>query len=352
MPSPRTFHPDWVSAPGDTIVDVLRERKLSLSELANALGQSLHEVNQLVTGRSTITIAVARKLSVVLGASIEFWMSRDFEYREQVKHQRHVWLNHLPVKDMIEFGWIKAERDPSEQATACLTFFDVPSISAWHSTYANIERAFAFRTSPSFESSPGALAAWLRKGEVEAARIRCASWNPAGFRDSLKDIRALTRDKDPLSFVLKLQQLNAAHGVKVVIVRAPSGCRASGATRFLSPDEALLLLSFRYLSDDQFWFSYFHEAAHILLHGMDRVFLEGIQTDNSIEEQQANEFAASVLIPNEFKKELLKLRPGVHDIVRFARRIGVSPGIVVGQLQHYGRIRPQHFNGLKRRYEW
>jgi Zn-dependent peptidase ImmA (M78 family) len=138
----------------------------------------------------------------------------------------------------------------------------------------------------------------------------------------------------------------------VVVVRAPGGCRASGATRFLTKDKALLLLSFRYLTDDHFWFTFFHEAGHLLLHGERGFFLEGVDMPSTIEEDEANEFAANTLVPSEFQPTLLSLRADAHKVIRFAMKIGVSPGIIVGQLQHLGKIRQNQLNSLKRRFEW
>jgi Zn-dependent peptidase ImmA (M78 family) len=112
------------------------------------------------------------------------------------------------------------------------------------------------------------------------------------------------------------------------------------------------LLSFRFLSDDHFWFTFFHEAGHILLHGERRLFLEDLEPPSSPAERQANEFAERILIPDDFEDALLRLPADVRQIIRFARRIGISPGIVVGQLQHHGRLPHRHFNDLKRRFQW
>ena len=113
-----------------------------------------------------------------------------------------------------------------------------------------------------------------------------------------------------------------------------------------------MLLSFRYLSDDHFWFTFFHEAGHLLLHGKNALFLEGDNIASTKEEQEANEFAAGILIPTEFQAALLSLPVDGRDVIKFARLVGVSPGIVVGQLQHLGRIKPNQLNSLKRRYSW
>jgi Zn-dependent peptidase ImmA (M78 family) len=120
----------------------------------------------------------------------------------------------------------------------------------------------------------------------------------------------------------------------------------------LNPAKALLLLSFRYLTDDQFWFTVFHELGHLLLHGTERIFLEGLALPEGEAEVQANSFAASELLTPRGLEALRTLPLTVEHIVRFARSLQISPGVVVGQLQYCGRVSPAHFNGLKRHYRW
>ncbi|HEV8072313.1 MAG TPA: ImmA/IrrE family metallo-endopeptidase [Planctomycetaceae bacterium] len=168
----------------------------------------------------------------------------------------------------------------------------------------------------------------------------------------MSEIRPLTRKRDPDAFLPVLQKSCAECGVAVAVVRAPQGCRASGATRFTGRAKALLQLSFRYLTDDHFWFTFFHEAAHLLLHSHAALFLEGVAPSSTKEEEEANEFAAGILIPKRYTNELLALRADHHQILRFAKKAGVSPGIVVGQLQHRKLIKQDHLNGLKRHFQW
>jgi len=351
----KAFSPDWASAPGDTITDILRERNLSEIEFARQLGQSLEDVKSLLQGRATITLDVARRLERVIGASVEFWMTRDFQYREdvtKVNTAQKNWLSELPISDMIRFRWLKPIPHPSEELAACLQFFNVSSIRAWQANYAELQQIVVFKTSPSYDSRPASVAAWLRQGEIEAETIECKPWNARNFQDSLTFIRSLTRIKDPKIFIPKLQQCCAESGVAVAIVRSPTGCRASGATYFLSEDKALLLLSFRYLTDDHFWFTFFHEAGHLLLHRNSRLILEGMGTSSQAEEQEANEFAARTLIPTEYQSALLGLSVNSREVIKFAVGLGISPGIVVGQLQHLKKIGPNQLNTLKRRFEW
>jgi plasmid maintenance system antidote protein VapI len=350
-----SFQPNWASAPGDTIADLLRSKNLSTHELTDALGVPHETSVALLQGRSPITLAFARRLEAFLGGSVVFWVNRDLQYREAIERLQNTerkWLTELPVGDLIRFGWITPAPHPSEELQACLRFFDVPNVSVWRSKYAGIHALAAFRTSSAFTSTPGAVAAWLRKGEIEAEAIECAEWNRSLFLDALPSLRGLTRLKDPSVFLPKIREICASCGVAFVIVRAPVGCRASGATRFLSPQKAVLQLSFRFLSDDQFWFSFFHEAGHLVLHGIDKEFVEVEGAPVTDNETEANKFAAKILVPDEFRPEFLSLSRSHESVIKFSRKIGITPGIVVGQLQHLGRIPRDHLNGLKRRYRW
>jgi plasmid maintenance system antidote protein VapI len=353
------FQPSWASAPGETIADILEERGLSLADFAEKIGQTSTYVADLIAGRAFISGEIARRLEAILGSSAEFWTRREHQYRNDAARLQHAerraqneWLREIPVGDMIKFGWLSPGVTTAEKAVACLRFFDVPDVVAWRRTYARMLDTVAFKTSATFDSELGSVAAWLRKGEIESESIECLPWSVDKFHETIVGIRSLTKRKDPKLFVAELQGRCARSGVAVVIARAPAGCRASGATRFVSTNKALLLLSFRYLSDDHFWFAFFHEAGHLILHDKEALFLDGPKTSSSKEEEAANQFAANTLIPQESRPALLSLGSDWREIVRFAGQVGVSPGIVVGQLQHLGRIRRNQFNSLKRRYKW
>ena len=359
------FQPDWTSAPANTIVDILRERNISYSRFSSLMRLSIEDTNDILQGRSTISLSIARKLTRTLGASIEFWMTRDFQYRhdsKQLRAEEVEWLRKLPLSDMINFGWLRTP-PPSKELKESLRFFEVANVPAWKRKYAAPLQMAAFRSSPTFEAHLESTAAWLRQGEIEAANIHCAPWNPELFQQQLCRIRPLTRQKNPNHFIPLLQRSCSPSGVAVVIVRAPRGCRASGAVRFITDKKAILQLSFRYLTDDQFWFTFFHESGHLVKHGEQLLrpsvlndhrpwILEGSDVPVSDEEQDANDFAAQTLLPTAFQDDLFEVPLHRRAIIKLAQRANVSPGIIVGQLQHHGRIGYDKFNGLKRRFTW
>jgi HTH-type transcriptional regulator / antitoxin HigA len=354
------FQPNWVSPPGVTITEILRLRAKSLDDLASELDMTTAEVELVLSGSTSIQRQLAQLLQEALGPSAGFWLQREKQYRESLALHNltrralelRELVSNLPVADMRKFGWISPTAIGSERAAACLDFFGVTDAGRWHERYRSALTVAAFRTTPTFEANPYAVTAWLRHSELLAERIKCKAWHREKFAARLQDVRRLTRIKNPEQFLPELTAICAANGVALTLVRAPKGCRASGATRFLTNEKAVIVLSARYRTDDQFWFTFFHEAAHLILHSSDALFLEDGSPVTDHEEMEANEFAQRTLVPEELRDELLSTQPTLRAISSFARRVGISPGIVVGQLQHLGRVAPNRLNHIKRRYIW
>ena len=118
-----TFDPDWASPPGDTIVDLLDTRGMSIADLVDQTGSSVEVIHNLVQGRGTVTIALARTLERVLGSSREFWVSRDYQYRQQMARLRGTaddWIRQIPISQMVRFGWLQPARQPFRRSSSLL----------------------------------------------------------------------------------------------------------------------------------------------------------------------------------------------------------------------------------------
>lgn len=355
MNNSNDFQPNWASTPGDTISDILKDRKLSLGNFAKKMNSTIDQVRALLHGYISITDEIANKLEKSLGASAEFWKKREHQYRESIKRLKKIeeekWMTELPLDDMIKFGWIKKSQNTIHD---CLDYFKVPDVWTWRRKYSDVTALTAFRKSNTIKSVPAAVSAWLRQGEIQGDMVECKKWDSLLFKKTLKTLRSLTKKKNPKDFIPVLMEKCAECGVAVSIVRTPKGCTASGATYFINSEKALILLSFRYLSDDHFWFTFFHEAGHLLLHGDRQLFIE--EEDEfgrfTIEEKEANEFASEMLIPKEFQQRLRTMKISKRELMNFAKDTDVSLGIVIGQLQHLQRVKFENLNTYKRRYTW
>jgi addiction module HigA family antidote len=353
-----TFAPDWVSPPGDTILDLLEERGWKQTEFAERIGFTTKHVNQIINGKSAITEDAAIRLERVLGSTARFWMNRESQYREALAREAELealendveWLTEIPVTHMVKCGWMAKCKSKPAQVAEALKFFGVASVPAWRNQYA--APLAAFRASDKFEKKPGYVAAWLRYGERCADEIRTAPFDKAKFRAALEELRALTIESDPDVFIPALVEKCAAAGVAVVFAPAPTGCPASGATKWVDSDKALLMLSLRHKTNDHLWFSFFHEAGHLLMHGKKMLFIEGNGLDGK-QEDEANQFAANLLIPKQFEERLMFVGHTATAIRAFAKEVGVAPGIIVGRMQNDGLLGwGTPLNKLKVSYQW
>lgn len=352
------YDPDYVSAPGETLAEAMESRQLTQVDLAQRIGISRKHVKDILTGTAPIVPDTALRLERALGIPARFWNERERNYREFLARNKEKdalndqveWLSNFKhYSRMVSLGWVSHETTTVGKMRAILNYFGVASPNAWDELWQTVE--VQYRRAPNQQSDQFALAAWLRKGELMAQDIECEPFDQSGFKEALREARKLTVFS-PEKFTRELERLCASCGVAVVFVpELPK--TASGATRWVSPVKAVIQLSLRYKTNDHLWFTFFHEAAHILLHPKKDIFIETTYKD-SPQEEEANNFAADFLIPRkEFMAFVDTHRTFKKSAIKdFAYSQGIAPGIVVGQLQHAGKIPHSHCNDLKVKLVW
>ncbi len=353
------YQPDYVSVPGETLLETLEAIGMSQVELAKRMGRPVKTINEIIQGKAAITAETALQLEQVLAIPASFWLKREQHYREalaRLAEEQHLeswlgWLKELPIQYMKRRGWISKSVSKTQQVLEALKFFGVASPDAWRTIWES--EIIAYRKSPAFKSDFGSITVWLRQGELEAQKIECNPYDAETFRKVLNNIRALT--VEPVDFFQEeLVRLCTTAGVAVVFVQELPRTGICGSTQWLTPRKALIQLSLRYKTDDQLWFTFFHEAGHILLHGKRLVFLEIAEKDRKDDEEEADMFASDMLIQSSQWKQFIlqnsyRTKAGIKE---FADTIGIALGIVVGRLQYEKLLPHSHCNELKRRLEW
>jgi addiction module HigA family antidote len=353
------FLPDYASAPGELIAEYLEDLGYSARQLARLCGRSPKLIAEIVTGKAPIEPETALQLERVLGLDASVWMGMEAQYRlrlameaeERELAECESWLRTFPLKDLQERGQITLQGTIADRVKALLRYFGAGSVEACRSRFKEL-LASDYRTSPAFSNNVEALVTWLRLGERGAANLPVGEFDRTAFVTALTTIRGLTRcpveDAVPC-----MQQLCANAGVAFVVELPFKGVRVSGVSRWLAPDRALIQQSFRHRSNDHFWFTFFHEAAHLLLHSKKEMFIDSEDRSGSAEpeqEREANDWATEFLVPS---RALERFIQGFNfkdaEVIAFADEHGIAPGIVVGQLQHRKVLR---FNQMKHLQEY
>lgn len=356
------YEPNYAIQPGEVLNDELNMRDMSQQELSKRTGLSAKHIVSIIKGKSPITPETAIKLERAIGMPANYWLNLESNYQEikaRLDEEEQLeadlnWLKRIPVNEMVKLDWIKRYKDKKEQLKEVLQFFGIASVEQWGDMWPRL--SVAYRQSNQSKALPEAVSAWLRKGELDAASIHCASYNKQNFRKALDKIRALT-DMPPDEFVPKMQALCSEAGVAVVFVPSLPKTGVSGATRWIHSNKAVIQLSLRYRSNDHLWFTFFHEAGHILLHGKKDLFIERTdKSSNGLDEEkesEANRFAQNELIPARALEKLIQSGARTKAEIRaFAEQVGIAPGIVVGQLQYRGDLDFKFCNDLKQFYKW
>jgi Zn-dependent peptidase ImmA (M78 family) len=152
----------------------------------------------------------------------------------------------------------------------------------------------------------------------------------------------------------RLRAILADHGVVVLVLPELPGARVSGASYWLDENMAVAQLSWRYRSDDQFWFSVFHEIGHIVMDRRGRLQVEDVfdgREERLHSEEAVDTFARDALVPRDAYDHFINAgRFDRRSVSAFASSLDISAGIVVGRLQHDDHIGPSDLNSLKRSY--
>ena len=357
---PPRVYSDLAIPPGETLAEELEVRGMTQRELAARLGRPPQVANEIINGKKAITPDTAIGLCQVLGIEASFWINLESRYQMTLARQRHraaqvteeQWLGEYPIREMIKRGWIEAGRDKASRLKALLNFFEVASIQP--RVY---QEAVGFRITEAAQRnvSTGALAAWLRQGEIAAQKIDMADYDEQRFRDALVEIRGMT-ELPPEKFLPAMTELCSDAGVAFCVVRELPKIGANGVARWLTGSKALIQMNIRNKWADIFWFSFFHEAGHLLNHrNRRRILIDVLNADPDMTEieSEADQFARDFLIDpddwQDFCDEDSFTPPTVSD---FAQSVGIAPFIVVGRLQKEKRVAYNRLTELKQRYEW
>ncbi|MGB4407575.1 MAG: helix-turn-helix domain-containing protein [Sphaerochaeta sp.] len=348
------FDPDYAVPPGRTLEEVIESLGMTQKELAIRTGLTEQSIIRILNGEQPITYDTATKLEMVTAVPARMWNNLEMQYREQLSKlkfkqqlQEHdTWLKDLPLYDLKKRRILPETENRSEMVQEALKFYGVSSVEAWKELWCNPK--VAARRSSCFESLPGPASAWIRLGELQAQQIECAPFNASKFTEALQTIRSMTTKK-PEEFIPSMRTLTSEAGVVLALVPKCKKVPWNGASKWLSPEKALLVLNLRGKGEDIFWFSFFHEAYHILQGKKKQLYIAD-DSSTDPEEKKADAFAANMLIPNTYNQRIASITTKA-EVIAIANELEVSPGIVAGRYRHLTK-RWSFFKDLTKSFSW
>ncbi|HEY4500112.1 MAG TPA: HigA family addiction module antitoxin [Candidatus Paceibacterota bacterium] len=349
--------------PGETVLEFLKSRGMTQLELAKRLGRPIKTINEITKGKASITPETAIQLEHVFGIPASFWNNLESQYQEirlrlESEKQYHGLVSKskiYPYREMVRYGWIEDASNSLRQVEHLLKYFGVTNFG---NIIEESKLKSAFRISEKYQYSLPAVVSWLRKGSIDGEQIATESFDKNQVLKLLPRLREMTLITNPNELMRKLEEEFKKCGIAFVVTRSLKSAPINGATRWISPNKALIQISIRWKWADIFWFSLFHELGHILLDKKKDFNVDLVNSKiDSASEKEKDQFARDQLISQESYQKLIDSIKAVNNfssyqlIENFALQSGIHPGIVVGRLQYDGVI-PNSMNKLRIRFSW
>jgi HTH-type transcriptional regulator/antitoxin HigA len=341
------YKPDVVFHPAITLSEKLSEMGMSIKEFALRTGKPEQTIIAVLKEERSLTPEMAVLFEKVTQIPAKFWINKQARYNEYIarKKQEHAieeaidWAREFPYAVMAKYNWVPPTRKIEEKTINLFNYFGVASHHAWHKLYVETDLKAAAYTSLKQTHEPHAISAWLRKGELQAKEFATPGFDAKKLKSNIPNMRKLMVEQ-PVDFFQQLQKLCLDAGVVLLFTPKLPKVPLSGSTRWIN-NRPLIQLTARYKKNDSFWFTFFHELGHILLHGKKYISLENVDFEaaDPVKEEEAHQFAIKHTFTNEQEKEVLQNKIITEqDIIDYARKFNTHPAMIIGRLQHDGII--------------
>jgi len=337
--------------PSEILKDIIEDREITQKNLATKLGISLKHMSELVSGQVSFTTSMALKLAFVLDTPADTWLQLQANYdmiRSRLAIKTQIDQQYESEKDLLsEFtecysnlqAWDLVPKTlvRKDRYTNILDFFAIPSLQLLSNNY----QLAKFRKGAN-EPDSRSVAGWLRYGEKQFDELSLKDpFNISKFKQSLEAIKGLTNM--PISKASReLVRICAEAGVVVVFTPYFTKTHINGSTRWIVPSRPLIQLSERNKRSDALWFTFFHEAAHIILHSKKQSYInwDSVEEEtNLLEERAADEYAKNFMIPlAKYEAFLSSNSFNFQDIIMFSRSLNIGSDIVAGRLAYENKI--------------
>lgn len=335
--------------PGQLILALMQAKGWSRRSFAIILGVSEATVTRITTDKQGVDARLSIVLEELFGVPAERFLSLQKELDlaqarlvtqpDPARATRALVFGELPVSEMIERGWLRAEsvRDMVAVERELMRFFGVNRLEDIQAS------PHAARKSDATTPATPAQTAWIRRVTSIAENMIAPKFSAEKLRSALPKLKELMIAPEETR---KVSRFLTECGIRFVLVETLSSAKIDGVCLWLDDKTPVIGMSTRYDRIDNFWFVLRHEIEHVLQgHGkaepMLDAELEGERAGTAAavpdEERVANVAAADFGVPQAKMDAFIARKSPLFsepDLRGFARILRVHPGIVAGQLQN------------------
>jgi HTH-type transcriptional regulator/antitoxin HigA len=345
-----TYQSDLAIHPGEYLAEILEDIGMSQTELSNRVGRPAQAINEIIKGKKSITPATAIELEDVLKVPAHIWVGLESEYQmvkakqeeQKAMQEESASLPNFPYTDLAKSGFVKTTRNPLERVDELRHFFSVAQLSRLEHVGAY---QCAFRVTIHNNITHESIASWIQAGRLKADTTKTEPFDKLKLKKALPDLKVFM-NLEINHAIDKCKMALASSGVAFVLLPHFKNTGINGATFWINNQKkAVVLMSLRGKKSDIFWFCFFHEIGHILLHNKREMFLEDSYNTPELQQQEeeANQFSRDFLIPpKKFEAFVMAANFTTTNVRGFANSLNIKTSIVAGRLMHEKLIPYSH----------
>ena len=347
---------NYAVAPGEYLEEWIEDQNLSQQRVAELLGSSRKQVNEIVNGRAPITSDTALRLERVVGIPADSWLRYEAAYRgdlSRIADQENLSehfddISPKAASYLRSLGATTATRkNPGKLVSDFLAFHRCGTWEAYlhlHEAASTGDYALAALKESDATSDPTVLTTWLRAAELTDPfeRGRTFEYSADGLRAAIPELRSRAATPDA-AMLRDIADLLADVGVVFMVVDPPQGFPLHGMTRWIDKRVPVIQQTGRWGRDGFVIWALFHELGHVLNDPRGEMHLE-YSTEkkrNTAAEKSANAFAMQVLFGEDGLARFNGLTRDL-EIAVAARQLGIAPGVAVHQM-HRRTLLPYNF---------
>lgn len=337
---------NYAVAPGEYLGEWIDEQGLSQQRVAELMGCSRKQVNEIVNGRAPVTSDTAVRLERLVGIPVDSWLRYEAAYRAdlaRIADEKNL-AKHVDEIDPNAAAHLRkigatsvTRRMPGKLVSDFLAFHRCGTWEAYEQLYETAstgDYALAALRESGAQLDRTLLTTWLRAAELTEAfeRGRGYEYSPDMLRATLPRLR--TRAATPDTTMLKdMAALLADAGVVFLAVEPPKKFPLFGITRWIDKRVPVIQQTGRRCKDGFVIWTLFHELGHVLNDPRGEMHLEysNEKKRNTAAEKAANAFAMDALFGESGMKPFKGLTRD-REIAKVAQRLGIAPGVAVHQM--------------------
>lgn len=350
------YNNEIVYHPGYFVAELIEDYEISQNEFARRIDTTPKTISRLINGETPISNSLAYKIATISGTSIEFWENLQNKYDNTIIKLSEIdsFDKDIEVLDMIDYSFFSSNEllDTSktkyEKVKGLRQYLKIVSLDLLREPSLHVQ----FRSSGELsEKNIINSNVWLQVVINESFKQETSKFDHKKLRSMLPELRELTIGNIEENYRTLIDKL-ASVGVVLVLLPHLANSGINGVTKWISKDKVIVGLNDKRKYADIFWFSLFHELGHVLQGKTKTTYIDGpIFTDKQLMEEDADVFARNTLIPEDRYKWFIRNKTLSNiSIYSLASELKVSPGIIVGRLQHDKHIKQNQFNDLRSRF--